>query len=105
MTKGPRRMVVAAVLFFAALIPAAALSDADGPAPTGVETKSGRYSDDLLQADVWMTEGMSTPNADGPMQGGRVVDEQLVRSQDPRFVRDLEAHRAEIDRMIARTPR
>ena len=105
MTKGARRLVGITVVFFAGLIPAAALSGTEAPPAPDVETRSGRYAHDLLQSDTWMTQDMSTPNAAGPMQDGRVVDDQLVRSRDPLFVRDLEAHTAEIDRMIARTPR
>jgi hypothetical protein len=38
-------------------------------------------------------------NTDSPVHAN---DEQLVRSQDPGYVRALEQHQADIDRMLAR---
>jgi hypothetical protein len=51
-----------------------------------------------------MTQAMSTPNASGPMQNGLVPNGMLHRSQDPAYLRALEQHQADIDRMLARLP-
>jgi hypothetical protein len=57
-----------------------------------------------LQLDADMTQRMSTPNAAGPMQAGKIRDAQLAHSSDPAFVARLEQHQREIDRMLARQP-
>lgn len=57
---------------------------------------------DTLQQDSLMTQRMSAPNAAGPMFTGQVQDDQLTHSQDPAFVRELEQHQADVDRMLAR---
>ena len=57
-----------------------------------------------LDVDFQMTQRMSTPNASGPMQEGRVTDPQLTHSSAPAFVAQLEQHQRDIDRMLARTP-
>lgn len=36
------------------------------------------------------------------MFDGSVIDDQLRRSQDPAYVKSLEAHQREIDRMLGR---
>ena len=55
---------------------------------------------DLLQLDANMTQQMSTPNAS--LGQNHLRDEQLRRSQDRNYVRLLESHQADIDRMLAR---
>ena len=60
---------------------------------------------DTLQQDALMTQRMAAPNAAGPMFTGQVQDDQLVHSQNPGFVRALEEHQADIDRMLARPER
>lgn len=57
---------------------------------------------DTLQQDALMTQRMSAPNAAGPMFTSQVQDDQLTHSQNPGFVRALEDHQADIDRMLAR---
>ena len=57
-----------------------------------------------LQVDSDMTQRMSTPNASGAMQDGKVTDPQLTHSSNPAFVAQLEQHQQDIDRMLARTP-
>ena len=60
---------------------------------------------DTLEQDALMTQRMAAPNAAGPMFTGQVQDDQLVHSQNPGFVRALEEHQADIDRMLARPER
>lgn len=60
---------------------------------------------DTLQRDALMTQRMAAPNAAGPMFTGQVQDDQLTHSQNPGFIRALEEHQAEIDRMLARPDR
>ena len=60
---------------------------------------------DNLQRDAEMTQRMSAPNASGPMFSGQIRDPQLAHSQNPAFVRALEDHQADIDRMLARPTR
>ena len=81
---------------------------AEGP-PAGVTSAptervaSSRVDDhDNLQRDAEMTQRMSAPNASGPMFSGQIRDPQLAHSQNPAFVRALEEHQADIDRMLAR---
>jgi len=57
---------------------------------------------DTLERDALMTQRMSAPNAAGPMFTGQVQDDQLAHSQNPGFIRALEEHQADIDRMLAR---
>lgn len=59
-------------------------------------------SEDQLHQDYNMTQYMSDPNASGPMFTGPMTDPQLQHSSNPAFVRELEQHQADIDRMLAR---
>lgn len=70
-----------------------------GPVPSGPAAVSGSH--ETLQNDADMTQRMSTPNADtgSPAHRG---DDQLARSQNEGYVRALEEHQAQIDRMLAR---
>lgn len=52
-----------------------------------------------------MTQRMAAPNAAGPMFTGQVQDDQLTHSRNPGFIRELEEHQADIDRMLARPER
>lgn len=96
-----KKLLVVAVLFFGFVI-AAGLASEPGTRPAPARSTSGGYSHELLQRDAEMTQRMSSPSADGPMQRGQVRDEQRDHSQDPSFVRALEQHQADIDRMLAR---
>lgn len=63
---------------------------------------TGAYDHETLQADAQMTQGMSRPDANtGAQYHSR--DAQLVHSNGSSFLRDFEAHQADIDRMLART--
>ena len=105
MTKSLRRLIVAAVLFFGGVLTLAAVSEPDGGAASQSRPSySGTYDHDQLQRDAQMTQNMSAPNANTDSQYHR-DDEQLSHSSDPAFVRDLEAHQADIDRMLARPGR
>ena len=76
-----------------------------GPAtPTADPAPAQSARPDLLAEDAFMTQQMSTPNASGPMQDGRIQEPMLQRSQDAGYVRALEQHHADIDRMLARNP-
>lgn len=70
-----------------------------GQVPSAALAGSGSH--ETLQNDVEMTQRMSTPNADTGSQAHR-GDGQLERSQSPGYVRALEQHQAQIDRMLAR---
>ena len=85
-------------------VPARAATEATAqpatPSPSPPSLTSTRA--DLLQQDSVMIEQMSTPNASGPMQDGRIQEPMLQRSLDAGYVRALEQHHAELDRMLAR---
>ena len=67
---------------------------------TGTRSASvSRFSHSQLEADRIMTQRMGT-QAQMPMGS----DGMLARSSDPAYVRALEQHSAEIDRMLGRTP-
>ena len=101
-----KKLLIAATLIFGAMIGAGLTSDpASTPSRPAIASDSSTYSHELLQRDANMTQRMSTPTADGPMQSGVVRDTQLDHSQDPAFVRALEQHQADIDRMLARPGR
>jgi hypothetical protein len=105
MTKASRRLVMTAVVFFGGVLTTAAISESDGgPGAPSRPAYSGTYDHNQLQRDAGMTQNMSTPNANTDSQYHR-NDEQLTHSSDPAFVRDLEAHQADIDRMLARPGR
>jgi len=97
-----RKLMVVVVLFFGSVIAVGLASEPDGQSRPASSTSGGGYSHELLQQDAAMTQRMSAPNADGPMQRGQVRDDQLNHSQNPGFVRALEQHQADIDRMLAR---
>jgi hypothetical protein len=99
-----RKVLIATTLFFGTVIGLGLATEPDGtPTRTGPNSASGAYSHEVLQRDAEMTQRMSTPNADGPMQRGTVRDAQLEHSQeDPAFVGALEQHQADIDRMLGR---
>lgn len=96
-----KKLFVLAALFFALIVAVGLTSEPNsrGSAPT---TPAGAYSHELLQQDGNMTQVMSTPDANGPMQSGQTTDAQLAHSKDPAFVRALEQHQGDIDRMLAR---
>lgn len=101
-----RKLLIAATLLVGAIVAAGAASAPADPSRKGAATSvRSTYSHDLLQQDANMTQQMSTPTADGPMQRGGLRDDQLDHSQDPAFVRALEQHQAEVDRMLARPSR
>ena len=65
-------------------------------------TNARDVSDAQLHQDYNMTQYMSLPNATGPMFTGGAPDPQLEHSTDPAFVRRLEAHQREVDRMLGK---
>ena len=73
----------------------AALPD---PKP-GAGASSTSYSHALLESDLMMTQRMGT-DAQMPMQDAAM----LTRSRDPGYLRALEDHSAQVDRMLGRAP-
>ncbi len=73
------------------------------PAPAVSQlTRQSSSREDELHEDLNMTRYMSGANATGPMFTGQVTDAQLQRSSDPAYVRELEKHQQDIDRMLGR---
>jgi hypothetical protein len=96
-------LVVAGALLVALLaVGALTAPDAATPGRSGTTSAVGPMDQATLQQDAWMTQQMSMVGANGPMQTYSVSDPQLVHSQNPAFVRQLEQYQAEIDRMLAR---
>ncbi len=100
---GFSKWLVMATLFFGSVIALGLLTEPDDR-PTGSTAGSpavSGYSHEDLQSDANMTQQMSTPNAntDSQYHGN---DAQLERSQHQGYVRALEQHQADIDRMLAR---
>lgn len=100
MAKTTRRLALVGALFFGSVFTLTATGPDGG---TGAKTPvyTGAYDHETLQVDAQMTQDMSRPDANTDAQYHR-RDEQLGHSSNPGFVRDLEAHQAEIDRMLAR---
>ena len=105
LTKTLRRLIVTAVVFLGGVITLGAVSEPDDGARTPSSTSYRGTSDhDQLQRDSQMTQNMSAPDANTDAQYHR-DDAQLSHSSNPAFVRDLEAHQADIDQMLARPGR
>jgi len=105
MTKTTRRFVLLGTLFFGSVFTLAVATEPDGSTgPTTPPASSGTYDHQTLQSDAWMTERMSQPAADTGA-GVHRHDQQLVHSDVGAFLRDLEAHQAAVDRMLARPAR
>lgn len=104
MTRHRLPFIVAGV-FFASVIGLAVATEPDGTTQTRPPASSAQTDHDLLQRDAEMTQRMGVPGTPGAMEQGRVVDEQLRHSHSAGFVTGLEAHQAEIDRMLARDDR
>ena len=74
----------------------------DGSSRSPRPAVSSAYSHDALQPDANMTQQMSTPNANTDSQFHR-ADGQLDRSKSSSaYVRALEQHQRDMDRMLAR---
>lgn len=97
-----KKMLIVAALFFVSVIALAVTTEPDTRPGPATSTNVGGYSHALLQRDADMTQRMSSPTADGAMQRGEVRDAQLDHSQSSAFVRALEQHQDDIDRMLAR---
>lgn len=97
-----KKLLVLAVLLLGSLI---ALGTLAAPGTTNRRPPAssvGPADQATLQQDAAMTQGMSAPNAGGPMQTYGTVDAQLQHSQDPAFVRQLEQYQSDVDRMLGR---
>lgn len=100
-----RKLLSITVVFFASVIGVGLASEPTGnTARFGTTSGDTGYSHEVLQQDAAMTQRMSSPVADTPMQRGEVRDRQLDHSQSAAFVRALERHQGAIDRMLA-TPK
>jgi hypothetical protein len=73
--------------------------------PTAPVASSPVDDHDDLQRDAEMTQRMSAPNASGSMFSGQIRDPQLDHSRNPAFIKALEEHQADIDQMLARSPK
>ncbi len=104
MTKATRRLIVAGALFFGGVFTLAAATEPDSSPTQDRPAYSSAYDHAQLQRDAEMTQTMSAPGANTGAQKHR-GDDQLRHSSDPAFLRDLEAHQADIDRMLARPGR
>lgn len=91
--------------FFALIITVGLLSEPPDRPVQAPRAGVSQTDHGVLQRDSEMTQRMGVPGAPGVMERGGVVDDQLRHSQNPGFVADLEAHQAEIDRMLARPGR
>lgn len=91
--------VTALVALLAASVLAASSQSSSAAQPTAA------YSSAVLRADSAMTDQMSLPAANGPMQRYQRVDPQLVHSgASAGFVTALEQYRAQQDRMLGLAP-
>ncbi len=100
------RVSLFGVLASIALVGAFALPFRSGTrSPTSTGATSRVYSDDVLSRANSMTQLMSVPS---PITGHEyhlhANDEQLQLSSDPEFVRELEAYRHQVDRLLGRSP-
>lgn len=64
---------------------------------------SGGFSHEQLEADRIMTEQMATASGAG-MRSLMLVDGMLERSANDAYLRALERHAYEVDRMLGRAP-
>lgn len=71
------------------------------PSPSTPPAVVSGYSHEDLQPDADMTRQMSAPNANTESQS-HTADPQLERSKDPAYLRALEQHQRDEDRMLAR---
>ena len=69
--------------------------------PNPPSVASVAYNHELVQIDANMTQQMSVANADTARQNHQ-NDPQLRRSTDENYLRQLEQHLADIDKMLAR---
>lgn len=93
-----KRLAIFAGLFFTGILALGLANEPQGGSGVPARQAPGiSYSHEVLQQDALMTQQMSTPNA--PVHNN---DAQLHRSQDPGYVRSLERHQEDIDRMLAR---
>lgn len=100
------KLMVAVVVFFGSVAAIGAMStseDGAGTPPGGASTGSG-YTHEELQNAASMTQQMSAPDANTGSPGHN-GDEQLARSGSPGYVRAVEQHQADIDRMLAKNTR
>ena len=100
-----RRLLWISAGFFALIITVGLLSEPSERPARPSPAVSSQADHALLQRDSEMTQRMGVPGTPGGMERGKLIDDQLRHAQNPGFVDDLEAHDAEIDRMLARSGR
>ena len=96
-----KRLLIVAVAFLALMITVGVVSGPDDTTGGRPSTPAAVYSHEELQRAANMTQQMSTPNASTDSQY-HAGDEQLQRSSNTGYVRAVEQHQADIDRMLAR---
>jgi hypothetical protein len=79
----------------------AATTTSDPSQTRTVKPPDASYSHVSLQPDADMTQQMSAPNADTG-RPNHTNDPQLTRAADAAYLRSLEQHQSDIDRMLAR---
>lgn len=95
-----KRLMLSMILLFVGLGLTTTRADRpDQPAPPPAIRSA--YSHDVVQVDANMTQQMSIPNANTGAQN-HLRDPQLDRSQDENYLRLLERHQYDVDRMLAR---
>ena len=95
----PVKWLIASMVAMFAVLALSTTRTGEQPLPAP-EPEPASVRQTLLQLDANMTQQMSTPNASAGQ--AHLRDAQLQRSQDQNYVRLLESHQADIDRMLAR---
>ena len=95
----PVKWMIASMVAVFAVLALSTTRTGEQPLPTPMPDPAS-VPHELLQLDANMTQQMSTPTAS--VGQTHVRDAQLQRSQDRNYVRLLESHQADIDRMLAR---
>lgn len=101
-----KRLLIGSVGFVAAIVTVGAFTagDVGGDASARRPVPVSSFSHEELQRASAMTLDMSRPNADTGSQF-HAGDEQLARSRSDAYLRAVEQHQADIDRMLARDVR
>ena len=96
-----KRLLVVVVALLGLMITVGVVNGPDDATSGRSSTPTAAYSHAELQRAANMTQQMSTTNASTDSQY-HAGDEQLERSSNSGYVRAVEEHQADIDRMLAR---
>ena len=96
-----KRLLIVAVAFLGLVTTVGVVSGPGDAIPGRSSSPAAVYSHDELQRAADMTQQMSTPGANtgSTYHAG---DEQLQRSSSAGYVRAVEQHQADVDRMLGR---